>query len=471
MKGKLLGFGLSLLAVATIGVVQLQTLAAEPGQVAGAARCTVEAKGQRASAFNVNDAQTRATVDFSVKGAADCKVQLSANSFYAPSMDGRPYDQQVLFDRVTKTFDKGDYSMTVKLPTQSTKQKGCFYQVDLTYGTHNVQPVLAYGHGKIKGCGEEQPNPKAECVEVKAIEQERTKFLVTAKANVSGGAKIKSYGFKVTKGTTTVYDNTYKSEAAEQSVVYVVNEPGEYKVKATVETSEGVKRGTQCETTFTVKAPPVTPTPGVSVEKFVSNDQKYARVSENVEFSYRLVVKNTGNADLENVAVTDTADKGITLLSVSPPSGKITAPANGDGKYTFTYTIPKLLVGETRTFVLNAKVPAYLAGKLANTVCVDAPALPGNPDKCDTAEVDLPPKGKVRVCDPASRTIIEVEQGQEGNYKPVDSAECKDEPTVDTPETPTELPETGPTEAVLSMIGAMSLVGASAYYIASRRSA
>ena len=470
MKGKLLGFGLSLLAVATIGVVQVQTKAAEPGQVGNAARCTVEAKGQRGSAFKVNQAQTRATVEFTVKGTENCKVQLSGNSFYAPSMDGRPYDQQVLFDRVTKTYGKGNYSMTVKLPTQSTKQKGCYYQVDLTYGTHNVQPVLAYGHGKIKGCGEEQLNPKAECVEVKATMQERTKYLVTAKSKVSGGAKVKSYSFKVTKGTTTVYDNTYKSEAAEQSVVYVVNEPGEYKVTTSVDTTEGVKRGVQCETSFTVQAPPVTPTPGVSVEKYVNNDQKYARVSENVEFSYRLVVKNTGNADLENVAVTDTADKGVTLLSVSPPSGKITAPANDDGKYTFTYTIPKLLVGETRTFVLNAKVPAYLAGKLANTVCVDAPSVPGSPDKCDTAEVDLPPKGKVRVCDPASGNIIEVDQGQEGNYKPIDSPECKDEPTVDTPETPTELPETGPAEAVMSLIGAMSLVGASAYYVASRRS-
>lgn len=469
MKGKILGFGLSLLAVATIGVVQLQTQAAEPGQVGNAARCTVEAKGERGSAFKVNNAKTVATVDFTVKGGADCKVQVSANSFYAPSMDGRPYDQQILFDRTTKTYGKGEYSMSVKLPTQSTKQKGCFYQVDLTYGTHNITPVLAYGHGKIEGCGKPQPNPAAECVEVKAVEQERTKFLVTAKAKVSDGAEVKSYSFKVTKGSATIYDNTYKSQAAEQSVVYIVNEPGEYKVKATVDTSEGVKKGAQCETTFTVKNPPVTPTPGVSVEKYVNNDQKYARVSENVEFSYRLVVKNTGNADLDNVVVTDTADKGVTLLSVSPPSGTITPPKDANGKYTFTYTIPKLLVGETRTFVLNAKVPAYLAGKLANTVCVDAPAVPGSPDKCDTAEVDLPSKGKVRVCDPASGNIIEVEQGQEGNYKPVNSPECKDEPTVDTPETPTELPETGPTEAILSVIGAMSLVGASAYYIASRR--
>lgn len=469
MKGKLLGFGVSLLAVATIGVVQLQTQAAEPGQVGSAPRCTVEAEGQRGKAFKVNDAQTKATVKFTVKGSADCKVQLSGNSFYAPSIDGKPYDQQILFDRVTKTYSKGSYSMTVKLPTQSTKKKGCFYQVDLTYGTHNVTPVIAYGHGKIKGCGEPQAQPVAECVGVTATMQERTKFLVTAKAKASDGAKIKSYSFKVTKGSATIYDNTYASAAAEQSVVYVVNEPGEYKVTASVDTSEGTKKGRQCETTFTVAAPPVTPTPAVTVEKYVDNDKKYVRVSQNVEFSYRLVVKNTGNADLENVAVTDTADKGITLLSVTPPTGKITAPRNGEGSYTFTYTIPKLLVGETRTFVLNAKVPTYLAGKLANTVCVDAPSVPGSPDKCDTAEVDVTVKGKVRVCDPASGSIIEVDEGQEDNYKPVDSPECKDEPTVETPVTPTELPETGPAETIVSLVGAMSLVGASAYYVASRR--
>ena len=44
-------------------------------------------------------------------------------------------------------------------------------------------------------------------------------------------------------------------------------------------------------------------------------------------------------------------------------------------------------------------------------------------------------------------------------------SDCKEETA------PEELPQTGPAETVLSVIGAMSLVGASAYYLASRRTA
>lgn len=465
MRGKLLAFVVSLLAVATIGLVQLQTQAAEPGQVGDAPRCTVEAKGPRGSAFKVEG--DKATVEFTVKGAENCKVQLSANSFYAPSMDGRPYDQQILFDRKTKIFTKGSYSMTVNLPTTSTPQKGCFWQVDLTYGTHNVTPVLAYGHGKIKGCGEQPPEPKAKCVSLKLVEHEipRTRFLATATASATGGAKIKSYAFKVTKGSSVVYDNTYPSEAESQSVVYNLNEPGDYTVSVVVNTSEGPKTSAKCKATVTVAAPPVQPSPAVDITKFVDTDKKYKRVGVNVEFTYQIAVKNTGNTDLKNVVVTDTPDRAITLISVSPPDGKIE-------NNSWRHTIPTLLKGETRTYTLTAKVPVYLAGKLVNTVCVDAPEVPGSPDKCDKAEVDVPPKGKVQVCNPATGEIIEVDESEASKYVPVGSPECEDTP-VENPkaDTPEALPETGPAETILSAIGAMSLVGASVYYVASRRHA
>jgi uncharacterized repeat protein (TIGR01451 family) len=465
MRGKLLAFVVSLLAVATIGVVQIQTQAAEPGQVGSAPRCTVEAKGARGSAFAVNG--NKATVDFTVKGAEGCKVQLSANSFYAPSMDGRPYDQQTLFDRTTKVFGKGSYSMSVNLPTQSTQQKGCFYQVDLTYGTNNITPVLAYGHGKIQGCGEQPPKPKAECMSLTVKEHEipRTRFLATATAAVSGGAKIKSYSFTVTKGATTVYDNTYPSAATTQSVVYNLNEPGDYKVKAVVNTSEGPKTSADCTATVTVTPPPVQPNPAVDITKHVDTDKKYKRVGVNVEYTYQIVVKNTGNTDLKNVVVTDTPDRGITLISVSPPEGKIE-------NNTWMHTIATLRKSESRTYTLTAKVPVYLAGKLVNTVCVDAPEVPGSPDKCDKAEVDVPPMGKVQVCNPATGEIIEVNEDEASKYVPVGSPECEDTP-VENPkaDTPEALPETGPAETILSIVGAMSLVGASTYYVASRRNA
>jgi uncharacterized repeat protein (TIGR01451 family) len=233
-----------------------------------------------------------------------------------------------------------------------------------------------------------------------------------------------------------------------------------------VKTSEGIKTSESCTAQITVVKPPViiteTPTPGVNIEKYVDNDKKYVRVNANVEYMYRIVVTNTGNTDLENVVVTDTPDRGITLISVSPPSGEIK-------NNTFTYTIPKLLKGEARTFALTAKVPVAQAGRIINTVCVDAPAVAGNPDKCDKAEVEVPPTpvpGKLEVCvinEKAVRMVSEADVTANPTLYTKDLTQC------DEKETPAELPQTGPVETAMSVFGAMNLVGASAYYLTSRR--
>ncbi len=208
--------------------------------------------------------------------------------------------------------------------------------------------------------------------------------------------------------------------------------------------------------------PPPTPpkTPSVTVEKFVDTDKKYKQVAVNVEYAYRIVVTNTGNVDLTNVAVTDTPDQGITLVSVSGSYGKIE-------NNSWTYTIANIAKGASRTFTLNAKVPQYLAGRVVNTVCVNAPAVPGNPDKCDKAEVDVPPPvtpGNIQVCvlaDKSIQTISEADFNSALHSKNL--SDCKEE------EVPEELPQTGPVEVIMQIVGAMSLVSASAYYVASRR--
>ena len=179
--------------------------AATPGQVDGAPRCTAESVGPRGSAFTVDN--NVATVKFKVTGGDNCRVQLSANSFYAPTMDGRPYDKQILFQRTTKIFKPGTYTMSVGLPAKSTEAKGCFYQVDLTYGTHNVTPVLAYGHGKLD-CS--KPKPEFQCVRLTVDELSRTKRRFTAEATSTGGATIEKYEFGFGDGMgITVPENTY----------------------------------------------------------------------------------------------------------------------------------------------------------------------------------------------------------------------------------------------------------------------
>ncbi|HET6924240.1 MAG TPA: hypothetical protein VFH39_00220 [Candidatus Saccharimonadales bacterium] len=74
--------------------------------------------------FTLNDNGT-VTGQFKVEGD-NCAVAMA--SWTAPSVDGKPYDEQKLFDSTTGTFSTGVHQLTVKLP-------GCFYQIDLVPGT------------------------------------------------------------------------------------------------------------------------------------------------------------------------------------------------------------------------------------------------------------------------------------------------------------------------------------------------
>ena len=164
---------------------------------------------------------------------------------------------------------------------------------------------------------------------------------------------------------------------------------------------------------------------------------------------------NTGNTDLKNVKVTDTAPAGVTLLSAD--KGIISGN-------TWTYTIPTLAKGESQAFNLSAKVPKYVAGMLKNTACVDAPDVTGTPDGCDSADVDVPTPGKAVVCNPADGQIITVDEADQGKYVGRDDAACQPKTPA-----PVTLPHTGVSDTITQIAGAVSLAAASAYYLASRR--
>lgn len=135
-----------------------------------------------------------------------------------------------------------------------------------------------------------------------------------------------------------------------------------------------------------VHVPPVVPhNPNISIVKTV-NGVKKVQVMVGAPFTYKLVVKNTGDIDMTNVVVRDDAPDGVTLLSSD--LGTIT-----DGS-TWTYTIPSLKIGESKEFTMTAKVTEQTDDSLVNTACVNAPEVnPGEPDKddaCDTATVTVP---------------------------------------------------------------------------------
>jgi len=466
MRGKLLGFAIALFSVATIGIVQLNTNAAEPGKVGNAPLCKVTAVGERGSAFKINGANTLATVQYKVTGNKNCKAQVSTNSFNAPSMDGRPYDKQVLFMRVTKVVTPGTYKNSVGIPTNGGK--GCFYQVDLTYGTQNVTPVIAYGHGKVNGCKKPPaPDPIVTCIGLtsQATSLETTKF--TAQASAKNGAKINGYLFTVKKGSKIIKNE----KKTTPSYSYTMTEPGYYSVRVTVLSSEGRITGPNCVKPINLKAPnvpeepetpPEVPTPSVSIDKLVESAD-YLLTETGVEYTYSITVQNTGETILKDLVVSDTPEPGVTLLSAT--EGEVNTETN-----TFTDTIDSLAIDGSKTYTLTAVVPEYLAGTINNTACVDTPTIPGTPDDCDDAEVEVTKEGVAVVCNPDSGEIETVPEKDADKYLNQDNEACKHTPTKKVVEnTPKALPTTGPAEVIAQLTGVAALAGSSAYYLRSRR--
>ena len=487
MKGKLLTFGVSLLAVATIGVVQLQSKAVDNSRDCdrfAVIRCGTLNGDELRAEYDSNNA-AGSNGDTTVRD--DIKKVFTAMGISKADLQGG-FKQGIVRKNGTVEVDGkvvATNAMTAARGLGGTQIPGTNAQKVSVSAMADAQTALVkldsngkFQYAVMKPCGnpvsatpKEEPQPPtpqpvAKCEGVKATMQERTKYMVTATASAKDGAKIKSYNFKVTTGSTTLVDKTYASDKETQSVVYQDLQPGEYKVKVTVDTSEGVKDGKECVATFTVAPEPTQPTPAVNLTKFVVKDgQKYALVNKDVEFSYLVTVTNTGSTDLTDVTVTDTPDSRITLLSVEPPTNATIK----DNKLTVTKL--SLLKNESRMFTIKAKVSQAYAGKIPNTACVDAPTVPGNPDKCDTADVEVPTTPtppQIEVCvinDKTVRMVPKADVDANPTLYTTDLSQCKE---VEIPE---ELPQTGPIETALSMIGAMSVVGSAAYYIASRRTA
>jgi len=210
-------------------------------------------------------------------------------------------------------------------------------------------------------------------------------------------------------------------------------------------------------------APIPAPKPAITITKQV--DQKTNEVVQvDKPFQFEVAVKNTGNATLINVAVTDPAPIGVTFQSVS--IGKIT-------NNVWSYTIPSLAVGQTMDFTIIAVVPSFVAGTLTNQACVDTTQIPGSPDACATATVEVaaPQIQVCRLSDQQIITITTTEFNNNQNAFSTNIAACQ--PVVPmalvTPMAPTQLPLTGASDTVGPLIGAGALVASTGYYVSSRR--
>jgi uncharacterized repeat protein (TIGR01451 family) len=224
--------------------------------------------------------------------------------------------------------------------------------------------------------------------------------------------------------TYVVRDSSGAEISRSSSATYSQSTPGSYTVEAIVTVDvngqEKTATGASCKAEFTIAKEK---TPAVTITKMVDG-VKSKTVALNQEFTYQLHVTNTGEADLTNAVVTDTAPSGVTLVKAD--IGTITGN-------TWTTTLTSLKAGESKDFTLTGKVVSYTAGELVNTACVTSSQLPGA-KPCDTATVNVPA------------------------------------PTPAAPAAPTQLPHTGLGSALSATFGLGSMIATGAYYVASRRS-
>lgn len=302
--------------------------------------------------------------------------------------------------------------------------------------------------------------PVYRCDSLSAVKLSRDEFEFTTDATARDGASISGYSYNFGDGT---------SRKAGKSTTHAYTKPGTYTVTAKVSVKVHDKTVTApgtCVAKVTV-VPENCPIPGkeqypkdsdkcvedkpgVAITKYVDG-VKLKEVTVGKTFVYDVVVKNTGDVALKDVVVTDPAPAGVTLVSAD--RGTITANE-------WTYTIDSLAVGESQSFAITAKLPKYKAGDIVNQACVETPTVPGgNPDDCDTATITT----KIKVCDLETNQIVTINSKDldEDRYS-TDLSDCE--------ETPPELPETGPVDTILSVVGLGSLAGAGLAYYASRRS-
>jgi uncharacterized repeat protein (TIGR01451 family) len=325
---------------------------------------------------------------------------------------------------------------------------------------------------------EEEQIPVYKCESLTAQKISRDKYRFTATASAVN-AQLNGYTFNFGDGSNNV-------ATAERTVEHTYAQPGTYTAKVTAHfTVNGEAKSDtnqNCEVTVKIEQEDK---PSIDIVKTV-NGKEHIKIGVGVEFTYEITVRNTGNVVLKDAVVTDKAPSQVTLISAA--QGTI---ANNE----WTYTIPELKVGESKSFTIKAKYAQYAAGTHKNTVCVDTPTVPGSPDDCDDATTET--NELIEVCDLTDNTVKKIERSEfDESHMTTDLRKCGnievciikdkvvkviakseyDESTMTTDltkcvttETPPELPKTGLDMFISGGLGLGSITAAGYYWTASRK--
>ncbi len=400
MKSKLLGFGLAILTVALVGMVKVNA-----GEVVDTTRDCDKYAVIHCGTMSPNELRTEydslntSKANGSTTKQADIPKIFSALGVSRAELNGA-FESGVV-------HRNGDVTVGGKVVARNAKTAARNLGGNAIAGTSagivdtsrmgSAQAAMVkMVDGKFKfavmtPCGNPvtatpvtPPSAKCEALNVNKIS--RNEFSFGGHASVAGGAKIQSYTFTVTDKKTgkVVATKVIKTDSLKaNSGKMTFANAGDYSVRLTLNTTAG----DNITSTHCVKEITVTPEekPKVSIDKKVykGNETPVDNivVGANQQFTYKVVVTNNGNVNLKNVAVSDKQPTGVTFVAAN-----VGSIANN----MWRYVIPELKAGESKTYTITAKVPTYLAGKIKNTACVDAPAVPGSPDDCDDAYIEIP---------------------------------------------------------------------------------
>jgi len=191
-----------------------------------------------------------------------------------------------------------------------------------------------------------------------------------------------TYTITVKNTGTTVAKNVVVADPVPdglsgQPVTVTVGDLAPGQAKSLTATFKADKRGKACNNAVATsdnagkvnaEACTVVQQPGLKIEKSGTNDQIIGRNAD-----YEVVVFNTGDTTLENVAVTDTAPEGTTLVA---------APEAAISGNKATWTIASLAAGAKQTFTVKLK--GVTGGQHCNAATATAGSLSDSTQACTT---------------------------------------------------------------------------------------
>jgi uncharacterized repeat protein (TIGR01451 family) len=223
------------------------------------------------------------------------------------------------------------------------------------------------------------------------------------------------------------------------------------------------------------------------------------------KLNYRITYKNTGNTQSNAVILKDKLPAGVNfvpgtvyILNAANPNGAYVQ--DGDKLFSTGINIGNYTPGSNALIafdaIVNENVNLPICG--TNTLRNVASAQPqGQNPKEDTADTTLTKEcepGKISVCELSTKKIIMIDENQFDSSKHTeDFSKCDSTTTKITvcelatnkiisieksqfdakkhseDLTKCELPQTGPTENIVALVGLSALIASIAYYVASRR--